>query len=151
MPPSEVMLRVRYSPCRPTGATLSLEWEGSRAFAPGPVRPGGRVPKGVSSSSRSLGLFDRCRDHLRIGADPLGLLDEFAALGLVDLHPAAALVVGRGDVERRHQPAEGEIVDRLEPLLDLFTGRLLAAIRLDRVADRLDMERRDQEAAVVHD
>src|SRR5947207_2508676 len=36
-----------------------------------------------------FGLLYRLGDHLRISVDPVGLLDELAALDLVDLHPAA--------------------------------------------------------------
>src|SRR5215207_2694417 len=99
---------------------------------------------------RLFGLLDLGGDDLRIGADPFGLLDELAALDLVDLHPAAAFVILRGHGERRHDAAERELLDRLEALLDLLAGRLLAAIRLHRVADRLDVQRRIQDAAIVH-
>src|SRR6266568_1883080 len=98
-----------------------------------------------------LGLLDRGGDDIRIAAEPLGLLDELAALDLKDLDKSAAFMVRRGDLERRHQPAEAEILDRLEALLYILAGRLLPAIRFDRIANRLDMEGRPQHAAVVHD
>src|SRR5438445_7400189 len=97
-----------------------------------------------------FGLFDGGGDDLRITAEPLGLLDELAALDLEDLDKSAAFMVRRGDLERRHQPAEAEVLDRLEALLHILAGRLLAAICFNRVADRLDMECRPQQAAVVH-
>src|SRR6266699_1549437 len=100
---------------------------------------------------RLLGLLDRGGDDIRIAAEPLGLLDELAALDLKDLDKSAAFMVRRGDLERRHQPAEAEILDRLEALLHVLAGRLLAAVRLDRIANRLDMEGRPQQSAVVHD
>src|SRR6267143_262630 len=89
---------------------------------------------------RLLRLFDRGGDDLWVAAEPLGLLDELAALDLEDLDEPAAFMVRRGDLERRHQPAEAEILDRLEALLHILAGRLFPAIRLDRIADRLDME-----------
>src|SRR5947199_7118349 len=87
-------------------------------------------------------FFDRGGDDLRIAAEPLRLLDELAALDLEDLDKSAAFMVRRGNLERRHQTAEAEILDRLEALLHILAGRLLAAVGLDRVADRLDMEGR---------
>src|SRR6266702_1689595 len=100
---------------------------------------------------RLLGLFDRGGDDIGIAAEPLGLLDELSALDLEDLDKSAAFMVRRGDLERRHQPAEAEILDRLEALLHILAGRLLPAVRLDRIANRLDMEGRPQQSAVVHD
>src|SRR5260221_13226620 len=89
-------------------------------------------------------------DDLRIGAEPVGLLDELAALDLEDLHPATAFMVGSVDLERRNQTAEAEIVDRFEAFLHIFPGRLLAARRLERIADRLDMDGGPKDAAVVN-
>src|SRR5437870_2296356 len=105
----------------------------------------------IGPLSGLFGLLDGCLNHFRIGAEPFGLLDEFAALDLEDLDKPAALMVRRGDFERRYQPAEAEILDLLEALLDVLAGRLLPALRLDRVARRLGMQRRPEDAAVVHD
>src|SRR6266404_5529029 len=91
---------------------------------------------------RLLRLFDRGGDDLWVAAEPLGLLDELASLDLVDLNEPAAFMVRRGDLEGRHQTTDTEIIDRLEALLHILTGRLLPAIRLDRIANRLDMEGR---------
>src|SRR6266581_6468554 len=102
---------------------------------------------GRASPRFLFGFFDRGGDDIRIAAEPLGLLDELAAFDLEDLDKSAAFMVRRGDLERRHQPAEADILDRLEALLHVLAGRLLAAIRLDRIADRLDMECRPQQAA----
>src|SRR6266853_3924394 len=99
---------------------------------------------------RLLGLLDRGGDDIRIAAEPLGLLDELAALDLEDLDKSAAFMVRRGDLEGRHQTTEAEVLDRLEALLHILAGRLLPAIRFDRIANRLDMQRRPQQAAVVH-
>src|SRR5882724_13141644 len=104
----------------------------------------------ASNRTRLLGLGDRRSDDFRVAAEPLGLLDELAALDLEDLHPAAALMVGRRDVERRQQAAEAEIVDLLEALFDIIAGRRFAAIGLERIAGRLDMDGGPQEATVVH-
>src|SRR5437773_3279773 len=101
--------------------------------------------------SALLGLFYRGVDHVAIGAHPVCRVDEFAALNLEDLDPAATLVIGRGDFERWHEAAQAETADRFQPLLDVVAGRLLAAIRLQRVADRLDMDGGLQQTAVVVD
>src|SRR5438309_364206 len=93
-----------------------------------------------------FGLFDRGGDDFRIAAEPLGLLDELAALDLEDLDEPAALMVRRSDLEGRHQATEAEIIDRLEALLHILTGRRLPAIRLDRIANGLDMEGRPEHA-----
>src|SRR5438552_12624609 len=98
-----------------------------------------------------FGLFDGGGDDLRIAAEPLGLLDELAALDLEDLYISAALVVGRGDLERWNQTTEAEILDRLEAILHILAGRLLPAVRFERIANRLDMDGGPQHAAVVHD
>src|SRR5437773_11428739 len=96
---------------------------------------------------RLFGLFDRGGDDIRIAADPLGLLNNLAALDLEDLDKSAAFMVRRVDLERRHQPAEAEVLDRLEALLYILAGRLLPAVRFDRIANRLDMEGRPEHAA----
>src|SRR5580704_19169947 len=101
--------------------------------------------------SASISLFrglDRVLDDIAIVAEPAGRLDELAALDLKDLHPAAAFVVGRGDVERRDEASKG-VVDRLQALFDVVPSRLLAAVRLQGTADRIDIDRRLQQAAVV--
>src|SRR6202022_3759729 len=59
-------------------------------------------------------LFRRLQcmlDDVAVGAEPVGFLDELAALNLEDLHPAAAFVVGRRDLQRRDEAAEGEVAD----------------------------------------
>src|ERR1700736_1679895 len=96
----------------------------------------------VPASERTglLGLGDRLGDELRIATEPLGLLDKLAALDLEHLHPAAALTVPPGPLEWRNQSSQTEIVDLFEALLHVLAGRLLAAVGLQRVADRLDMD-----------
>src|SRR5579864_1965014 len=101
---------------------------------------------------RRPGLFGRLDGFVydvAIGVEPLGLLDELAALDLEDLHPAAALVIVRRDLQRRDQSAEREVLDLLEALLDVVTGRLLATVGLDRIAQRLDLDSRLKDAAVI--
>ena len=49
------------------------------------------------------------------------------------------LVIGRGDLKRWHQTAEGKVMDGLEPVLHLLAGRRVAAIGLQCVAGRLDV------------
>src|SRR6266849_4469208 len=104
----------------------------------------------IARSRPLLGLGDRLGDDLRIAAEPLGLLDELTALDLEDLDKSATLMVRRGDLERRDQTTEAEILDRLKALLHLLAGRLLPAVRFDRIANRLDMEGRPQQTPVVH-
>src|SRR5712691_3835380 len=99
---------------------------------------------------RLLGLLDRGGDDIRIAAEPLSLLDELAALDLEDLDKSAAFMVRRGDLERRDQTTEAEILDRLKALLDILAGRLLPAVGFERIADRLDMEGRPQQTPIVH-
>src|SRR5216683_2697235 len=105
----------------------------------------------IARSRPLLGLGDGLGDDLRIAAEPLGLLDELTALDLEDLDKSATLMVRRGDLERRDQTTEAEILDRLKALLHILAGRLVAARQFDRVADRLDMEGRPQQAAIIHD
>src|SRR5207237_3270797 len=68
-----------------------------------------------------------------------------------DLHPAATFVVGRRNLQRRDEAAEGEVADLFEAVLDIGPGRRLAAVRFQRVTDSLDMNGGLQEAAVVID
>src|ERR1700736_1053119 len=104
------------------------------------VRPASRGCRPVRANA-SLRRGDRLGQHLGITAEPLGLLDELAALDLEDLHPTAAFVVGGGDLHGRDETTEGEVLDRLEALAHVLAGRPLAALRLDGVADRLDVQR----------
>ena len=97
------------------------------------------------------GLLDVLGHHVRVGRVPVGDLHELAALHLPDLDEPAALVVGRRDLERRHQPAEGEVGDLLEAGLHVGAGDLPVRLGLERVADGLHVERGDEDAAVVED
>src|SRR5437764_4843619 len=120
---------------------------GSSIF--GSAAHSGRYRQARPAVRRLSRFLDGGGNDLRVGADPVGLLDELATLGLEDLHPASALIIFGGDLPRWHQPVEGEIVDRLEPLLDLLAGRFLAAIRLDPVSNRLDMRLDVKQPSVV--
>src|SRR5215472_13138218 len=100
-----------------------------------------------SSTSSVVGLFrlfDSGGHDFGVGAKPVGLLDELTVMDLKDLHPAAALVVLRGYLERWDQAAEGEIPDLLEPILHLVCRLLLATKNFESVAESFDMERSDQ-------
>src|SRR5689334_4067171 len=97
-------------------------------FIPAPSLKRRWAPMGSPPPSFLLRFGDRLRHHLRISTEPVSLLDELPALDLEDLHPTAAFVIGRRDVERRHQAPEAEIMDLLEALLDVFAGRRAAAI-----------------------
>src|ERR1700736_2490375 len=114
------------------------------------VRPASRGCRPVRANA-SLRRGDRLGEDLGITAEPLRFLDELAALDLEDLYPAAAFMVGRGDLQRRNQAAEGEVLDRLEALAHVLAGRLGAALRLNGVADRLDVNGGDQQSTVVID
>src|SRR6516164_10742157 len=96
-----------------------------------------------------LRLLYRGRHHFRISAEPVRLLDELAVMDLEDLHPSAAFVIGGRDLERRHETAQGEVMDLLETALHICSGRLFAARRLQCVPDRLDVERRVEDSTVV--
>ena len=56
-----------------------------------------------------------------------------------------------GDFERRDQTSQCEVLDLLEALLDVLTCGWLAAGRLESIADRLNVNRGPQNAAIVHD
>src|SRR3954454_18057032 len=105
----------------------------------------------IASRLEYLRPGDRLLDHLAIGAEPVAVGHELAALDGEDPDPAAALVVIRGDFERREEAAERKVLDLLSPLLYVVTGRLLAAVQLQRLADRLDLHRRLQQPAIVDD
>src|SRR5712664_41087 len=93
-----------------------------------PSAPRGRPPGGRPRSLGSLLLRARLLDvlghHVLVGGVPLGDLRELAVLDLPDLHEPAALVVLRRDLERRQEPAEGEVRDLLEALLRVLAGDL---------------------------
>src|SRR5262245_19697841 len=90
------------------------------------------------------GGLDVLRDHVRIRGEPVRHLLELAALDLPDLHEPAALVVVRRDLERGHEPAEGEVVDLLEARLHVGAGDLAVRLGLEGIADGLDVQRGDQ-------
>src|SRR6478735_1789088 len=90
-------------------------------------------------------------DRRAIALEPVLGPDQLAALDGPDLHPAATLVVGRRELHRRQQAAQREALDLLHALLDVLAVRLGAALGLDGVAQRLDLNRRRHDAAVVVD
>src|SRR6266513_217791 len=103
------------------------------------VGSGGRLP-GPRPRLRLLpGLLDVLGHHVLVRGEPVGDLLELAALDLPDLHEPAALVVLRRDLERGHQSAQREVVDLLEALLRVLAGDLAVRLRLQRVADGLDV------------
>src|SRR5215469_7253314 len=96
------------------------------------------------SASKMPSLLRRLQcvlDDVAIGTEPVGLLDKFAAFDLENLYPAAAFVVGRGDLQRRHEATQGKIADLLKAVLDISPGRRLAAAGFQRITDALDMDR----------
>src|SRR6476619_7962943 len=89
-------------------------------------------------------------DHVAVGLEPVCGLLKLAALDGPDLHPAAALVVFRRDVEGRHYPTEREVLDLLHTLLDVFARGLGAALGLDGVANGFEMDGGLEHAAIVY-
>src|SRR5438105_15821629 len=97
------------------------------------------------------GLLHVLLDHVGVRAEPVGHLRERATPYLVDLDQPAPFVVVRRDLERRHQPAEREAGDLLEPALHVLARDLPVGLSLESVADGFDVDRGDQDAAVVVD
>src|SRR5262245_50946637 len=98
-----------------------------------------------------LRFLDEFRYDLWIPFVPLGRLHELSALDLPYLNPATPLVVGRGDLEWGNQPAEGEALDLLETLPHVLARDFPVLLRPKRVADRFEVQGRDQGAAIVID
>src|SRR5262249_24804049 len=149
MPPS----RTSSAPPLSTSTTPSeMTWMLFRISMLGPSPEGACPPPPAPRIwGRLLGRrgLDVLGHDVRVGRVPVGDLLELAALHLPDLDEPAALVVGRGHLERRHQPAEGEVVDLLEAGLDVGAGDLAVRLGLERVADGLDVQRGDEHPAVV--
>src|SRR4029453_4089588 len=110
--------------------------------------PSSASPFSAPRLLRARGL-DVLGHHVGVRRIPVGHLLELAALHLPDLDQPAALVISRRDLERRHQPAEGEVGDLLEAGLHVHARDLPVRLRLEGVADGLDVDRRDEDAAVV--
>lgn len=111
----------------------------------------GFVDRGEPLRALATLLLQALSDHVRVGLEPIGHPDEGAALHLPDLHPAAALVVLGGDLDRRNEAAEREVLDVLEPGLHVGTGDRSVGFGAQRVADGLHGQRRLQHSAVVVD
>src|SRR5438034_5973292 len=94
-------------------------------------------------------LLDVLAHHVLVGGKPVGHLLELPALHLPDLNETATFVVGRRDLERRYQTAQGEVRDLLEPGLRVVPVELAVVLVLQCVADGLHVEGSDQHAAVV--
>src|SRR5206468_7936337 len=80
-------------------------------------------------------LLDVLGHDVLVRGEPVGDLHELAILYLPDLDEPATLVVGRRDLERRYQPAQGEVRDLLESVLGVDAGDLAVGLGLQRVAD----------------
>src|SRR6516225_280951 len=117
-----------------------------RLFLPAPATPCGF---GGGRSAASVDRRDVLPHNVAVGLEPLGGFLELAALDGPDLNPAAALVVLWGNVEGRNEPIEGEVFDLLHALLDILAGWLGAALGLDGVADRFEMDGCLEHSAVV--
>src|SRR2546428_7656212 len=106
----------------------------SVGFAKGPA--GGRSPP-RASSLLLRGVFDVLAHHVLVGGKPVGHLLELPTLHLPDLNETATLVVGRRDLERRDQTAQGEVRDLLETSLRVVPRELAVRLCLQCVADGL--------------
>src|SRR5215471_2539758 len=95
--------------------------------------PSGRPSYGLARMLLGCRSFDVLGDHVRIGRIPVGHLLELAALHLPDLDQSAALVVGRRDLQGRHQPAQGEVGDLLEAVLHVDACDLAVRMGFERV------------------
>src|SRR5687768_1025557 len=113
---------------------------------------GRRAPSSASPFSARLlraRSLDMLGQHLGVRREPVRCLLEFPALHLPDLHEPAALVIVGRDLQRRYEPAQGEVRDLLETRLHVRSGDLSVRLGLEGVADRLHVDRRDENAAVV--
>src|SRR5580693_5254156 len=90
-------------------------------------------------------------DRRTVALEPVLHLHELAAFDRPDLHPAATLVVGPRELQPRYKAAQREAFDRLHALLDILRRRSGAALGLDGVAYRLDVQGRDEDTAIVVD
>src|SRR5215510_12979718 len=79
-------------------------------------------------------LLDVLGHHVLVRGEPVSDLQELAVMHLPDLDEPAALVIGRRDLERRHEPADGEARDLLEARFRVDAGDLAVRLRFQRVA-----------------
>src|SRR5262249_9616485 len=91
---------------------------------------GGARPPPRASSLLLRGFFDVLAHHVLVGGKPVGYLLELSTLHLPDLDETTALVVRRGDLQRRHQPAQREVRDLLEARLGVGPGDLAVGLGL---------------------
>src|SRR2546422_8937743 len=96
---------------------------------------GGRSPR-RASSLLLRGFFDVLAHHVLVGGKPVGHLLELPTLHLPDLNETATFVVGRRDLERRDQNAQGEVQDLIEPGPRVLPGELAAGACLRCAVDR---------------
>src|SRR5215471_3853426 len=87
----------------------------------------------VQACEASFGVCDGVLDDVAIRLEPVRLFDELAAFDLEDLHPAATLVLGRGDLQRWYQTTQRQAVNHLEAFFHVLAGRRLAACQLQGI------------------
>src|SRR5262245_1595148 len=78
--------------------------------APSPAIPELAAANVRDDQAPTTASVDGCQmlhDDVAIGLEPFAILDELAALDGPHLHPAAAFMVLRRHLERRHHTAEG--------------------------------------------
>src|SRR6266581_3040428 len=103
-----------------------------RLSMPGCLSEGARRPPPIPPRLWLGGRFlQMLGHHVRVGRVPVGDLLELAPLDLPDLDEPATLVVGRRDLDRRHEPAEGEVGDLFEAGLRVDAGDLAARLGLE--------------------
>src|SRR3972149_2426267 len=114
------------------------------------VVPRSRAPRlpGLGLLLRAR-LLDVLRYNLWIGLVPVREPHELAPLRLVDLNPAAPLVVVRRELDGRDDATERDALDLLEAGLHILAGDLAVGLRLQGIPDRLDLEGRPHDAPVV--
>src|SRR5438128_10311093 len=79
-------------------------------------------------------LLDVLGHHVLIRGEPVRDLHELTVLHLPDLHQPATLVVGVGDLERRHQPAQGEVRVLLETRIGYYDASIFFCTPLRTIA-----------------
>src|SRR5712691_6880 len=106
--------------------SMSCRIGGGETPPPMPV-----LRSGVTAPSGRLlggGRLDVLGHPIGVSRVPVGDLLELAALHLPDLDETAALVIRRRNLERRHQPTQGEVGDLLEAGLGVDPGDLSARL-----------------------
>src|SRR5689334_23224907 len=107
------------------GAVAAL----SRRTSAGPM-------SGLTVTARSfLGHLDLLLHDFGIGTVPIGLLDQLTTVDLPHLNEAATFVIVLGDLQRRDDVAESEVMNLLEAALDVLAAGYLTTFGRDRIVE----------------